>query len=208
MRRRNGHRSQAPHTRGRLAVVCALLLLGVGLLSAFQPARAAGPYPPPSTGHGWVDPSHVKVGECVIFSGDGFAPGALVEIRDNGKPVGVTHAGPDGVFHFKVCFAFGDARGRHVLTGTGLGADGRPLTVSAVVIVEGIRVSAPPGEGVSGDGAGGGAGDQPVGLPFTGAQLAALLTLGAAFAGSGVLLVISGRSRRRGRADVGGHRRA
>jgi hypothetical protein len=163
-----------------------LAFLSVLLLGLLSPgiASAAGPYPPPAEGSGRVSDSRVQAGACVTFSGDGFAPLAPVTVRDNGVVVGTTHADAQGQFSFKVCFAADVKTGRHLLTGTGEGAGGGSLTVSAVVYVEGVSQSA---AGVG------------TGLPRTGffgavPVVAGLLLL---VAGSSLLLVRDTRRRQR-----------
>lgn len=105
-------------------------------------AFAAGPYPPPSKGTGTVTPSRIQVGECAVFSGDGFLPLSAVAVADNGAARGTTTARTDGTFSMRLCYATDADRGRHDLTGSGTGADGQPLTVYAMLIVEGVQQSA------------------------------------------------------------------
>jgi hypothetical protein len=104
-------------------------------------ASAAAPYPPPSRGSAQVVPSHIKVGDCAVFSGDGFFPLTPVQIADNGVSAGTVTATSSGTFSERLCYSTSAKKGRHTLTGDGTGADGAPLTVSAVLIVEGGRQS-------------------------------------------------------------------
>jgi hypothetical protein len=119
-----------------VAAAAGLALLGTGV------ATAAGPYPPPSKGTGRVDPSHIKAGECAVFSGDGFAPATSVAISDNGVSRGTTTTTASGTFSIQLCYATNATKGQHQLSGSGTGADGNPLTVYATLIVEGVRQSA------------------------------------------------------------------
>jgi hypothetical protein len=201
------------------AAVAGLALLGTGV------AQAAGPYPPPSKGTGRVDPSHIKAGECAVFSGDGFAPSTPVAVSDNGVSRGTTMTSSSGTFSMRLCYATNATKGRHDLAGSGTGADGNPLTVYAVLIVEGVRQSASNpstqtgGQAASGDstggsdgvpvaggttGAAGAPGDggsspaTPVGSENSGSRLLLLgLTgLGFAFVASLLLLLLARRTRR------------
>lgn len=131
-------REEAPVKRLRLlaAAVGAVALLGPSV------AQAAGPYPPPSKGTGRVEPSRIKVGECAVFSGDGFAPVTSVAVSDNGSARGTATTDVAGEFSKRLCYGSDARRGRHDLAGSGTGSDGSPLTVYAVLIVEGINQSA------------------------------------------------------------------
>jgi hypothetical protein len=118
------------------ALVASTLLLGAG------PALAAGPYPPPSKGTGHVDPSKIKAGECAVFSGDGFFPFKSVAVSDNGEARGSATTDVNGEFSKQLCYASNAKRGRHNLAGSGTGSFGDPLTVYAVLIVQGVSQSA------------------------------------------------------------------
>ena len=124
----------------RFAVLGAVLVAGVAL--GATPALAAGPYPPPSQGTGTVEPSHIKIGECATFSGDGFAPLTSIAVGDNGADAGTTTTDVNGQFSKQLCYPSGSKKGRHDLTGTGSGSQGDTLTVTAVLIVEGASQSA------------------------------------------------------------------
>jgi hypothetical protein len=193
----------------RLRLVAAAVVGGLVLLGA-STATAAGPYPPPSKGSGHVEPSRIRVGECAVFSGDGFAPATPVSVTDNGEPRGTTTSRADGTFSIRLCYSSNARRGRHDLVGTGAGAGGGTLSVSAVLIVEGVRQTpttvgnnggAVSGEGVGGgNGTGGGTGV----LPFTGSPellVVAAAGLVAVFLASLVLLLVPRRRRRRRQGD-------
>lgn len=154
------------------------LLLPLLLVAAFLAsgiASAANPYPPPSSGSGRVDPSRIRLGECAVFSGDGFMPGGAVAVEDNGSSAGGAIADPEGRFSKRLCYGTDDKPGRHVLTGTGSASAGGSLSVSAVLIVEGGRryagASDSPTTGADGNAAAPGSGsvEQPVGITEPGA---------------------------------------
>jgi hypothetical protein len=202
-----------------VAAAAGLALLGTGV------ATAAGPYPPPSKGTGRVEPSKIKVGECAVFSGDGFAPFTTVTITDNGDAAGTATTNTNGEFSKQLCYASDAKKGRHNLAGSGTGADGQPLTVTAVLIVQGVNQSAgnpatqPGGQAASGDSTGGseavpvaggtsGAAQGPgdpgspattVGAENSGTRLLALglSAVGFAFLASLLLLLLARRRRRR-----------
>lgn len=126
----------------RLIVVLVLFLGGA--------AFAANPYPPPASGSARVDPSRIRVGECAVFSGDGFASESAVAVDDNGVAAGTARADARGRFSKQLCYGADARRGRHVLTGTGTAPGNQPLSVSAVLIVEGVRQNAGGPSGSSG----------------------------------------------------------
>jgi hypothetical protein len=203
-----------------VAAAAGLALLGTGV------AAAAGPYPPPSKGTGQVVPSRIKVGECAVFSGDGFAPVSEVTVRDNGVVAGTATTNTDGEFSKQLCYGSDAQRGRHDLAGSGTGSDGQPLTVYAVLIVQGVNQSAgnpntqPGGQAASGDSTGGsdavpvsggtsdaaqGPGPGSPGSPATNVGvessgtrllLLGLTGLGFAFLASLILLLLARRRRR------------
>lgn len=123
------------HLRAVVAALAGTLLLG-------GTALAAGPYPPPSKGTGHVEPSRIKVGQCAVFSGDGFRPLTPIAVSDNGASAGTTSTDANGEFSKRLCYPSNAQRGRHNLAGSGTGSDGAPLTVHAMLIVEGVRQSA------------------------------------------------------------------
>jgi LPXTG-motif cell wall-anchored protein len=108
-----------------VALFALLALVGLGT------AASAQPYPP-SEGQGTVSRSRVEPGGTVEFCGDGFAPGAEIIISDNGEQVGTVTANDDGEFCVTLTL---EEVGTHVLTGTGVGAEGEARTVTATVVV-------------------------------------------------------------------------
>jgi len=210
----------------RVRVTLAMLagLVAFGLVA---PALAAGPYPPPPKGTGRVEPSRISVGQCAVFSGDGFAPATPVTISDNGVVRGTTTTSAQGTFSFQLCYPSDAQKGRHDLAGAGTGAGGGPLTVYAVLTVTGVKQSpgnpsTQSGGGPSTSTTGGtttdpeavngttgalaegpvvneGSPTVPVGTENSGTRLIALgLTgLGFAFLASLLLLLIARRRRRR-----------
>lgn len=115
------------------------LLVALALLVA-PDARAAGPYPPPSSGSGSVDPSRISRGQCAVFSGNGFSPGETIRISDDGVAIGVTTATADGRFQYRYCPSDEARLGRHVLKAEGLLSG---LVVTATVVITGISQSRP-----------------------------------------------------------------
>jgi len=201
----------------------ALVVLSGALLLSSSVALAAGPYPPPSKGTGQVEPSKIKVGECAVFSGDGFAPFTAVAISDNGEAAGTATTNGDGTFSHQLCYESDAKKGRHDLAGSGTGADGQPLTVYAVLVVQGVNQSAnnpatqPGGQAATSDGTGGSSpviggtsgavgapvdgGSSPaapVGSESSGTRLLALglSSVGFAFLASLLLLLLARRRRR------------
>ena len=88
----------------------------------------------PSTGNGQVSDGRISPGECVDFSGDGFAPGSDVDVTDNNAPVTTVDADSTGRFTAEVCPS---VNGVHILRGTGVTPTGATRVVSARVIVAG-----------------------------------------------------------------------
>lgn len=121
----------------KLRQVLGLSALVVTLGVAFG-AQAQAQYEP-SSGSGEVSDSRVTPGECLTFSGDGFAPDSPVEVTDNGSPVATDTADATGEFSTEVC---PEVRGVHILRGRGVTPDGAVRTVTARVVVAGRRLSA------------------------------------------------------------------
>jgi hypothetical protein len=183
--------------RIRALVVAATLGLGLGLTSTGTALAAS--YPPPTTGQGQVDRSVVHPGECVHFSGGGFAKGASLVITDNGHRTTTGKANQKGNFRVRVCFSSNATLGRHVLRASGEGYNTAPRVVSAEVRVEGLsesRNGQSSGGGVSGRSNEHGIG----GLPFSGADIVAMVAAAAALIAGGVLLnrITAPRRRRAG----------
>lgn len=178
-------------TRWRLLPI----LLAAALLQLAPVAFAAGPYPPATAeGSATVSQSRVEAGGCVTFRGTGFAPGTAVLIRDTpagaarGRVVGTVRADKSGDFSTRVCFGASARRGRHTVSGTGTGAGGGSLTVSADVWVTGVS-QLPSSAGGA--------------IPFTGFAGPGLALAGIALlAGGSALLLATDRRRRRRRHPV------
>lgn len=113
------------------------LLLACVLLLCLLWAGAANAQYPPTVGTGNVNRSTVKKCQCVIFSGDGFAPGSPVTITDNGRFVARVTADRRGTFRHRVCFDEKRAEGRHDLLATGTNPSGGAHEVRATVFVRG-----------------------------------------------------------------------
>lgn len=118
----------------RLLAACTLAVIGMGSLAPALAQSSDSPYPP-SVGNARLNRSRACQGQCVQFSGDGFAPNSDVVVTDNGRRVGTARTNPRGSFSFRYCFADDAAVGRHELKGTGRESDGRTRTVTAVVEV-------------------------------------------------------------------------
>ena len=177
-----------PHRRSAVSrAVLTLLVVLLGLGTA-APARAAV-YPLPTRGQGTVSASTVHAGDCIIFSGSGFAASTPLTLTDNGKIVGHTTTDSSGSFRAKICFPTTSTLGSHTLNARGRGANGAGRVVFANVTVLGIVVTRP----VPGNSGGG--------LPFTGADILALGGLALLMVLLGVLLVWrNNRSREQRRA--------
>ncbi len=163
----------------------ALSLIAAVLLGA-APAQAQDAYPLPTTGQGVVDRSTVRAGECVTFSGSGFAPGAAIDVTDNGEPRGTTTADAAGSYATQVCFSTSAQLGAHLLSAQGEGANGALRTLTATVTVLGVATD---GGGTQSTGGGGN-------LARTGAEIATLLLAAVVLLGAGALLVTQARRRR------------
>lgn len=195
---------RSPRPLGLLAGLLTLMLLALGLT---VPSASAADYPLPTRGTGMVSPTNVQAGQCVTFSGGGFAPLTPITIQDDGVVVGHTTSDAQGNFSTRVCFSTQAKHGRHTLTATGLGANGAERTVTAYVrVVGGARVSgqaesAASTNGVYGGGNVSGAGGGNVGgLPFTGSDIREMVLFGLVLLSFGAVLTRRGhaaRSRRR-----------
>lgn len=177
------------------------------------PLAYAADYPPPSNGQGTVSPSRIAAGECAVFSGGEFAPGAEVAVTDNRDARGTATADADGTFQKTLCYAASTPPGRHVLKGTGAsghGATAAKRTVTAVLYVEGVSESPAAAVAVHTYGSG------VVGLPqadtesdsnrgslaFTGFPALAAALLGVLLVGVGSLVLAAGERRHRRRRLV------
>ncbi|MCA1822688.1 MAG: hypothetical protein ABR520_01640 [Mycobacteriales bacterium] len=104
--------------RSRTAALSALLTTVLALLAAIaQPAGAQ--YPPCRQGGASVSNSAATPGTSIIFSGDGFAPGALVEVALDTLYLKTTTADSDGSFVTRFTVPDGTAEGHHTAHGRG-----------------------------------------------------------------------------------------
>jgi hypothetical protein len=158
----------------RAALCLLVVLLGFG---STAPAGAATVYPLPTRGQGTVSSTSVHAGDCVIFSGSGFAPNTPLTLTDNGKVVGHTRSDGIGDFSAKVCFPTTARLGKHTLEAAGRGANGAARVVFASVTVLGVVVTRPGTVGPGGT------------LPFTGSDILSLLGLGLFLVLLGAVLV-------------------
>lgn len=107
------------------------------LLWLLVPGTAAYAQYPPTAGNGEVNRSTVKRCQCVLFSGDGFAPGSQVTITDNGVFVARVVADGRGRFRHRVCWDERQGEGRHDLLASGANVSGGTHEARASVIVRG-----------------------------------------------------------------------
>ncbi|HUR13617.1 MAG TPA: hypothetical protein VM097_03900 [Mycobacteriales bacterium] len=185
----------------RARLVVGLLLALLALLGG-PAALAAGPYPPPSSGSGQVDPSRIRHGECATFTGDGFTPGEPITITDNGTPIGTVVADSQGRFSYRYCPTSSARPGRHVLGARGSVSG---MYVTAVVIITGVKQSASQpaaAQGTNGGGAGAGVGRGL--LAFTGLPALVIAVAGTVLVllGSLLLLLADRRYSRRRRSEL------
>ncbi len=158
---------------------CAALVLALwaGLLLLAGTASAAT-YPLNTTGQGTVDKSVVQVGDCVVFSGTGFAPGTTVTVTDDGTPVATTTTDSGGAFSQRVCYTTAARLGTHLLAGSGTDVSGGTRTVTASVTVVGVSTT------------------RGSALPRTGTDVAALVAVGLLLVVGGSLVLEQARRRR------------
>lgn len=114
----------------KLRNVVSMLMLTLFFGGALAPAASA--QYPPQAANGRVTKSTVGPGGCVVFSGDGFAPGSEVVVTDNQTTVGTATASLTGTFSLEVCPT---VLGVHILRGTGETATGATRVVVANVRV-------------------------------------------------------------------------
>ena len=103
------------------------------LLGSVLASSASAQYPP-TTGNGQVSSARVEPGDCVTFSGDGFAPGADVTVTDNGSTVGTVKATATGTFSTQVCPT---VLGVHLLRAT----DGTRVVTAEVTVVASLSAT-------------------------------------------------------------------
>jgi len=182
----------------------------VAVLTAASPAAALcteNNYPP-GTGCAGVEvsDSSVEAGSSITVTGDGFRPGARVEIRFDGKLVGVVQANALGEVQFSFKIPLNTPPGKQPITISGIALDGSSRSISTFISVFAVGQGGGsdgsgngPGSGNgAGNGNGGGAsGGDGGGLPFTGFELGAASLIGAGLVGAGTLIVAQGRRRKR-----------
>lgn len=160
------------------AAVAALTTLGFATSAAAQ-------YPVPSPAPGGVSEGTIEVGEAVLFTGAGFAPGSTVTITVAGGDASIEPAAftsSDAVFEFAAVqsdtvTADSDGSfaaevelldtGVYTLTATGVAPDGSPHSVEASVRVVADEVSRGGDRDDTRDDDGAAAGDE---LPRTGSS--------------------------------------
>lgn len=157
-------------------------LIAVAAAALFVSAGTASAAYTPTTSTGTVSSATVALGGTVNFCGGGFAANSAVDIAVDDAAVGSTTADASGNFCFSVTIS---SAGTHVLSATGVNADGGTNVVTATVL------------GVSGAAAGGGAV-----LPRTGSDLGTQLWIGAGLLALGAGLVALSVARRRETATI------
>lgn len=166
--------------RSLLTVLVTALL---AVLALSSPALAAdGVYPPAGVRvvAGDLSTDEVVEGQSVRFSGDGFAPGALLRLSVDGVQTGTTTADSEGGFSVDVPLT---GVGERVLAASGLETSGRVRVVSATVTV----VAA-------------GAASQSGALPTSGADALPALLGGLGLVVGGAAIVFVARQRQRPRS--------
>jgi len=157
--------------KGKIALIAAVAALG---LSFSAPAFAYGPNAAAVTSN----TSSTGPGGSLTVSGSNFTPGGTVTIDIESTPVFLASvtADPTGAFSTTVTIPADTVPGSHTILATDAAGDSATtaLTVTGVV-----PVAASPG------------------LPFTGADIAALSGVGAIALALGGMLILTGRRRRR-----------
>lgn len=117
-----------------------LAAVPLAVLAVLGPAAsvAAQSTYPPTAENGQVSDTSITPGQCVTFSGDGFAPGTPVQVTDNDQPVTTVDASATGSFSVQVC---PEVLGLHILRATGTGLTGGTHTVTATVNVFALSVT-------------------------------------------------------------------
>ena len=172
-----------------------ILSLALAAFLVAPGAASAGTYGPAEDAT--VSDSNPAPGEPFTFAASGFQANSQVTITVNTDEATVTPAGStvravtansSGVARATITI---DVEGRYTISASGIGADGRPLTVSETVVV---------GDGVAGSGVVSDGGEN---LPRTGSDgVAAQLWAGVGMLGLGAGLVALTVTRRRVTASV------
>ena len=204
-----------------LLVALVSLLPALGLASSAH----AEDYPLPTHQIGGVNHTVFRVGDLVVFTGDGYlvtsgsqqrsssalrsaalAPSAtgmtpgVVTITDNGKPLGTAKVDDHGAFRYSFRYTSSATLGKHVLVGRGVGANTAARDTTAVIYLVGVSLTLPRTDGSSGTGGGQ--------LAFTGVDIVRLVLVGLACIGLGALLVVRNLRARDARRRARRERRA
>jgi len=124
----------------------AILVLAIGVASVLVPMGVAAAVPasaptayPVTSGSLTVNPSTVKPGDTVHVSGDGFAPGAHVDLELHSTPVSLGGVDADGAGEFSttVTIPSSTSSGTHTIEATGEAATGGTRVLSAEITVQG-----------------------------------------------------------------------
>ncbi len=158
--------------KGKLAFVSAFAVLSLGFAA---PAFAYGPNAPTLSSNS----SSVSPGGTLTVTGNNFTPGATVTIDLYSTPVqlATTTATGSGSFSVAVMIPSNTVPGAHTIVATDPNGD----SASTAIVVTGVVPVATTSPG----------------LPFTGADIAALSGVGALAMALGGMLILTGRRRRR-----------
>jgi hypothetical protein len=160
--------------RGKLAFIAAVVALGLGVAT---PAFAYGPNAASIT----TSTSTIGPGGTVTVVGSSFVPGETITLVLHSTPVtlGTTTADPSGSFSANVTIPSDTPAGAHTVIATGSTGDSSTtdLTVTGATPSVAVAVATPD-------------------LPFTGADIAAVSSVGAIALALGGMLLLAGRRRR------------
>ena len=158
------------------------------VFSLLLSASVAFAYGPGQTGTltGNTSTCSASSGCSLTLSGSGFQPGETVGLTFNSTPVslGTTTANSSGGFTFSVTIPAGEPAGNHTIVATG---ESSGTTASFAITLTAATTAAPSPSG---------------GLAFTGADISALVGVGAVVIALGGLLVLASRRRRGRQAPV------
>ena len=164
----------------------------------FGPALAAGAEGYTSLDTGTVTDTTPNPGQQVTVEITGLQPYSTVVVELHSTPVvlGTFTADATGTLRVPVTIPASAPLGSHTIVATGMSPSGTPVTASIPVMVTSTTATTTPG-GTGGTGGSGGTG--VTFLPRTGADFAALLTVGGALVIAGGAAV---RTARRHTADT------
>jgi hypothetical protein len=208
----------------RFSAAAAALLLGAALVASAAPAAAhhkpghsGGPgsncpnpaqqYPPGQQcePRAAVSDSTTTPNQRVRWYGEGYAPNTRVVLTlqpESGPPIPLGSATSDsfGFAEQFITIPRDAAPGSYRVVSTGMGADGRALTLSVPISVSAAGNSVidlpDTGPGGSGSAGNGGTNGSGFGLPRTGGEIGLVAAFGILLAGAGTAAIVAGRRRR------------